>query len=436
MDPVQSSKLSDGIEAPWWKFWKRRRTVVVLMAFLGVQVLYLTRFSLNATLDAMKADLKQNWDNEYLESAFFYGMLVTQIPGGVLATKFGSTIMITAGIAGTSVLAIFTPLAAYGGSGWIITVRVLQGMFQGVVFPCLHDLWAHWAPPSERTHMVMLSFVGIIVGTIKALVLGELLVESVSWESVFYIFGAAGCLWCVAWFKMIRKSPKEDQSITNGEREFIMQSLGHHEGSSEIVKHPWKGILTSTAVLACAIASFSQNWGLNTTLTQFPTFLKADRLLVKGLQTSTQVRRNFTCASFLVQLIFMLAGALVLDPIAAIILMTIAVAMGSFAWAGYVVNLLELSPKSAGVTMGFVGTFGTIADIISPAVTGSLTENSAVEEWNVVFFVTGGIYLVGCVVYWFLASGELQPWSVEMRDANRRKCHNTQQCESRMNIEI
>lgn len=112
----------------------------------------------------------------------------------------------------------------------------------------------------------------------------------------------------------------------------------------------------------------------------------------------------------------MLAGALALDSIAAIILMTIAVAMGSFAWAGYVVNLLDMSPKSAGVMMGVVGTFGTVADIVSPVVTGSLTEpNQAVEEWNVVFFVTAGLYLLGCAVYWFLASGELQQWSVEKR---------------------
>ncbi|EDS29567.1 sialin [Culex quinquefasciatus] len=440
MDPGQSSKLSDGIDAPWWKIWAKRRNVVMLMAFFCMQVVYLTRLSLNVTVDAMKADLGQSWDSEQLVRSFFYGLLVTQIPGGFLASKFGCTNVITVGIAGTSVLTIFTPLAAYGGAGWIIAVRFLQGLFQGVVFPCLIDLWARWAPPSERTNMVMVTFVGIIVGTIKAMFIGEPLVVSVSWESVFYIFGGAGCLWCVAWIKMIRKSPDEDRSITDGEKEFIMQTLGNVEGQSGGVKHPWKGIFTSTAVLACAVASFCQNWGIVNNLNMFPTFLKdtlnyelsptgflttlpyvsaikgltiggplADRLQVKGLQTATQVRRNFTCASFIAQLIFMLAGVLVHDSIAAIILMTIAVAMGSFAWAGYVVNLLDMSPKSAGVMMGVVGTFGTVADIVSPVVTGNLTANNTVEEWNAVFFVTAGLYLLGCAVYWFLASGELQP---------------------------
>lgn len=33
------------------------------------------------------------------------------------------------------------------------------------------------------------------------------------------------------------------------------------------------------------------------------------------------------------------------------------------------------------------------------------------EEWRTVFYITSGIYLFGCVVYWFWASGEVQPWA-------------------------
>lgn len=269
----------------------------MLMAFFCMQVVYLTRLSLNVTVDAMKADLGQSWDSEQLVSSFFYGLLVTQIPGGFLASKFGCTNVITVGIAGTSVLTIFTPLAAYGGAGWIIAVRVLQGMFQGVVFPCLLDLWARWAPPSERTNMVMVTFVGIIVGTIKAMFIGEPLVESVSWESVFYIFGGAGCLWCVAWIKMIRKSPDEDRSITDGEKEFIMQTLGNVEGQSGGVKHPWKGIFTSTAVLACAVASFCQNWGIVNNLNMFPTFLKGNDIFISS--RTTNINKTFKIFRYL-----------------------------------------------------------------------------------------------------------------------------------------
>lgn len=33
------------------------------------------------------------------------------------------------------------------------------------------------------------------------------------------------------------------------------------------------------------------------------------------------------------------------------------------------------------------------------------------EEWRIVFYISSGIYLFGCLVYWFWASGEEQPWA-------------------------
>uniref|UniRef100_A0A336MWC7 CSON008417 protein n=1 Tax=Culicoides sonorensis TaxID=179676 RepID=A0A336MWC7_CULSO len=33
------------------------------------------------------------------------------------------------------------------------------------------------------------------------------------------------------------------------------------------------------------------------------------------------------------------------------------------------------------------------------------------QQWNFVFIIAAAIYLIGCVIYWFFASGELQPWA-------------------------
>lgn len=34
-----------------------------------------------------------------------------------------------------------------------------------------------------------------------------------------------------------------------------------------------------------------------------------------------------------------------------------------------------------------------------------------VAEWRIVFMISSGVYLVGCLIYWFWASGEVQPWA-------------------------
>ncbi|KAL9699288.1 hypothetical protein quinque_002729 [Culex quinquefasciatus] len=468
MDALASSKLSDGIDAPLWMFWKRRRYVVVVMAFLGFMNLYLTRVNLSVAIVAMTENRTVvgedgsvaferdfDWSSSvqgYVLSSFFYGYLVTQIPGGMLAARLGATNMFGTGVAGTSILALLTPLASYGGAGWVIAIRVLQGMFQGVSFPVMHEVFAKWAPPCERSRMVMLSFAGIYVGTIVSNLVSGILAEALSWESIFYVFGAAGCLWYIAWAVMIRRTPQEDRFITVKEKEFIMQSLGNTEGPAEKAKHPWKSILSSSAVIACVTANFCNNWGFYNMLTLLPTFLKdalhfetqssgiiaalpyltmsimlgvagylADWFQIKGIMTTTQVRRNFNCLSFISQAVFLTTGAILLDTIPTIICITIAITMGAFALTGYAVNHLDLSPKSAGVMMGLSNSFGTAAGIGSPILTGYLTPNKTGEEWKMVFYVASAIHMVGFVVYWFWASGELQPWSIEMQERRTRE---------------
>lgn len=62
--------------------------------------------------------------------------------------------------------------------------------------------------------------------------------------------------------------------------------------------------------------------------------------------------------------------------------------------------------------MGIGNTFATIPGIVSPLLTGYIVgDGGDRDQWRVVFFISAGIYLVGCVIYWFYASGELQEWA-------------------------
>ena len=63
-------------------------------------------------------------------SAFFYGYLITQIPGGYLASRFGGRYVFGLGILLTSVLTLLTPLAAGIHIGALLALRMLEGMFE------------------------------------------------------------------------------------------------------------------------------------------------------------------------------------------------------------------------------------------------------------------------------------------------------------------
>lgn len=63
-------------------------------------------------------------------SAFYFGYLFTQIPGGYLASRYGGRYVFGIGILLTSVLTLLTPLAARIHIGALIGLRVLEGCFE------------------------------------------------------------------------------------------------------------------------------------------------------------------------------------------------------------------------------------------------------------------------------------------------------------------
>jgi len=99
----------------------------------------------------------------FVDSSFFWGYIVTQIPGGFLAAKFSPTKLFGTAIFLSSCLNLFLPLATSlsGEHGFgipVIAVRVIQGLVEGVTYPSVHGIWRWWAPPLERSRLVTLNF--------------------------------------------------------------------------------------------------------------------------------------------------------------------------------------------------------------------------------------------------------------------------------------
>ena len=66
----------------------------------------------------------------WILSAFFYGYIITQIPGGFLASVIGGKLVLGLGIVITAALSLLTPLAARIHFGALIGLRVLEGFFE------------------------------------------------------------------------------------------------------------------------------------------------------------------------------------------------------------------------------------------------------------------------------------------------------------------
>ena len=75
-----------------------------------------------------------HWDNTIkanLLTSFFWGYVITQLPAGQLAQRFGPKILLTGSLFICSLFTILMPLAAeYGDWGLLCATRVVQGLAQ------------------------------------------------------------------------------------------------------------------------------------------------------------------------------------------------------------------------------------------------------------------------------------------------------------------
>ncbi|KAK4879138.1 hypothetical protein RN001_007284 [Aquatica leii] len=451
--------------SPSWMIWKKRRYVVAILAFFGFFNVYALRVNLSIAVVAMTANqtvVLENgtvtyeqefpWDSKmkgFVLSSFFYGYILTQLIGGWIATTLGGKRVFGIGIAVTAALTIVTPFAAKQNYYLLLAVRIIEGIFEGVTYPCMHAVWSKWAPPLERSRLATIGFSGSYFGTVIAMPVCAVLADKFGWETIFYVFGVVGLLWFVCWWVIVAETPSQDRFISKYELNYIKESLGNQVTTGK-VKHPWKSILTSMPVWAIVVGHFSENWGFYTLLTQLPTFMKdvlqfnlgttgfvsaipylaisitmqfaghlADWLQMKGIFTTTQVRKIFNCGAYISQTVFMLAAAYLLTPVGTTICLTLAVGLGGFAWAGFGVNHLDIAPQHAGILMGLSNTFASLPGILSPIITGYIVTTPSEFEWQIVFFIGSAIYLFGCVFYGIFASGTLQPWATETETLNQ-----------------
>ena len=144
-------------------------------------------------------------------------------------------------------------------------------------------------PPTQNNVSRFTSFIcaGGPFGTVIAMPASTYLCEYPGWESVFYVFGAIGCLWFIVWALVIHDGPDVHPRISENEKMFLMVqkentfcsslsyfcqcSVSEGEKPRSI---PWCGILSSPAVWAIAVAHVTQNFGFYVLLTELPTYLK------------------------------------------------------------------------------------------------------------------------------------------------------------------
>lgn len=103
------------------------------------------------------------WDEvqqSIILASFFWGYLIFQVPGGRVAEVWGTKTVFGSSILINGILSLALPLAARLHWSLLLAIRALQGLAQGVVFPCLSATVAQWVPIPERARFISFSIQG------------------------------------------------------------------------------------------------------------------------------------------------------------------------------------------------------------------------------------------------------------------------------------
>lgn len=385
--------------------------------------------------------------------SFFVGYTVSQIPSALMAQRLGAKWVLFAYLGASTLATLLTPAAATLGYAAVIAARIVCGIGSGALFPGITAIWSQWAPPMERSRLAMVSFTGTMIGEVLAMSLSGFLCKhgfDDGWSSIFYTYGASSAVALIMWAVIASNSPATNRFISNKEKLYILKRLAGESSkqSLSLSEMPWRRIMTSWPVWAIVVASLCMDWGGFTLMTSIPTFYRevlvfdvqsnglfsalpslgvwtgsltssfvADHLRSRKFLSTTVTRKLFTFVG-------MLGSALLLVGVSflgcsqkqlAVALMPLSTTFIGLALSGFFVNHMDIAPPYAGTLMGVSNGISAAAGFFAPPLAAVLTVAQTRESWQVVFFITAGVFTLGGVVYCVLGSGVIQPWAVEHR---------------------
>ena len=417
------------------------RFKVVFLSFLAVFICYIDRVNISVAIIPMQQQF--GWSESQVGiilGSFYFGYMISMTIGGYLADKYGGKKVLGIGLLIWSFFTVITPIFAYSGLWYLILIRILMGLGEGITFPSWHAIYARWIPFKERTRAIAFTNSGISVGTVFGYLATAIIIAQYSWEWVFYSFGALGIFWYFFWNKNVTSFPEDNKFLPSDELAIIKSEAPSNSTAPSI---PLIKLTKNLPFIAIAVATFCNNWALYTFLSYLPKFINspisfgglgielessmfiylilipsffsifslllggylADRFIKKGYKV-IHVRKTVNSIGFFGAAILLYLISLQDSLISVLALLCLINFCSGIGAGGFGVNHADLGPKYTGSLVGISGSFGMIAAIFSPMVAGYLLEIT--NSWSVIFYICSVILLFGGLFYLKFASASKQ----------------------------
>ncbi len=418
--------MNDVTSLPAWG----RRHSVLAMCFFAMFIAYSDRVNISVASVAMLEEF--HWSETVkgtVLSSFFVGYLVFMIPAGWLAARYGGKRVLAWAVLWWSAFTFLTPWAASVSFPMLIAARIGLGIGEAAVMPATYELFSRWVPAAERSRAMTRFLSGIPVGQIAGFAMTGWMTGHYGWPTSFYLFGAIGFVWAVAWLWNFDNDPASDRRISPEECESLRASSGH---TAETLP-PVGPLLRKASVWAVVVAHFSATWVLYLLIAWLPSYfhamglsytnaglysaapwlsslivsnlaaILADRAIARGASILT-VRKIIMGICLIGAAACLMLARTVETPVHALVLVCAAASAIGVGWSGFAPNLLDIAPRHGAILISFSNTFATIPGIAGVWITGWLLDRTG--SYAATFLLTAGIATAGAVFYFLFASAK------------------------------
>lgn len=223
--------------------WKSRYTVLAILFTTSI-VSFMDRMAMSVVIPYIKSDFHLTaLQTGMVMSAFFASYSLSQVPGGLLADKFGVRKITTIALLWWSAFTAIT--GAVSNFSQMLVVRFLFGLGEGVYPACSFKTVAMWFPKQERgtANAVMLSASRVGAAIAPLAVVG--IMSLGGWRTVFYSLCLPGILIALVFWIFIPSKPSEGKRVSASElleieadTEEVSTAAGSKVGLLETLKDP------------------------------------------------------------------------------------------------------------------------------------------------------------------------------------------------------
>lgn len=403
-----------------------------IVAFLCGAFVLCNMDKVNLSLAIIPMAREYNWPGSVsglIQSSFFWGYMLSQIPGGYLCARFGGRRVLPYAVSLWTLAIGMIPFVGGTVSG-LCLARASVGLAEAVTPSAITDMVARTVPKEERSRTMSFIFAGLSGGSIVGLFLAPFLIERFDWESVFLAFAIGSAFWIFGFERLMTTFRAKEPSISQK----LMTKTS--QGKQKQDQIPIRGILRSTPVRALAFTHFCGNYFHYTMLSWLPSYFtqtlnldlnhaalvslfppilsitfagiagsSADKLISFGW-SPTRVRKLSQSIAFLGPASCLL-GASFSDqnPTLSAGLVTLSLGLAAFSMAGLYCNHQDLSPKYSSFLLGLTNTAASIPGIIGVWLTGYLMDQF--NSWELALFLPSIVFFVaGTVVFLKFGSAE------------------------------